>query len=130
MALIEWREGFSVGLPAVDHEHRELIDLINRTHARLGEDASEPAVADFLGEIHARISAHFALEEKIMREAGYDRFAAHKEDHERLLDEIRDFMETYEDRANFDAAAFGARLGAWFTEHFQTEDARLHKNLR
>ncbi len=28
-----------------------------------------------------------------------------------------------------DEAAFGARLGAWFTVHFQTDDARLHKNL-
>ena len=129
MALVDWCEEFSVGLPAVDHEHRELIDLINQVHARLGERPGEQAVSEILGEIHARISAHFALEEKIMREAGYDRYALHKEDHERLLDEIRDLMEAYEDRTGFDEAAFGARLGAWFTVHFRTEDARLRKNL-
>ena len=61
------------------------------------------AVSEVLGEIHARIAAHFALEEKIMREAHYDRFEAHKEDHEHLLDEIRDIMDAYEDRAEFDA---------------------------
>ncbi len=74
MALVEWREEFSVGLPAIDHEHRELIDLVNAAHAGLGEAGAENAVAGSgtlcLSEIHARISTHFALEEKIMREAG------------------------------------------------------------
>ncbi len=41
-----------------------------------------------------------------------------------------DLMEAYEDRTGFDEAAFGARLRAWFTAHFRTEDARLHKNRR
>lgn len=88
------------------------------------------AVSEVLGEIHARIAAHFALEEKIMRDAHYYRFEARKEDHEHLLDEIRVIMDAYEDRAEFDAAAFAARLGAWFTGHFRSEDARLHKYLR
>ena len=54
-----------------------------------------------------------------MREAGYNRYALHKEDHERRLDEIRDLMEAYEDRTGFDESAFGARLGAWFTVQFR-----------
>lgn len=130
MALVEWRDEFSVGLPAVDHEHRELIDLINATHAKLGEAGAQNLVADFLGEIHARISAHFAPEEKLMREQGYDAYEDHKADHERLLDEIRDIMDDYERRAGFDEKALGARLGAWFTEHFKTKDARLHRQQR
>jgi hemerythrin-like metal-binding protein len=130
MPLVEWRPEFAIGLPEVDHEHRELIELINQAHAGLGEGAGAEAVSEVLGEIHARIAAHFALEERIMREAHYDGFDAHKDDHEHLLDEIRDIMDAYEDRAEFDQAAFGARLGAWFTEHFRSEDARLHKFLR
>jgi hemerythrin len=38
-------------------------------------------------------SAHFALEERFMREHGYDQLALHKADHERLLDEIREIMD-------------------------------------
>ena len=29
MTLIEWKEQYSLGVPAVDHEHRALVDLIN-----------------------------------------------------------------------------------------------------
>lgn len=129
MPLIEWRAEFSVGVPAVDHEHQELIDLINAAHAKIGESGAQNLVAEFLGEIYARISAHFALEEKVMRDLGYDQHQDHKADHERLLDEIRDMMDEYESRAEFDEEAFGDRLGAWFTEHFKTKDARFHGRL-
>ena len=130
MPLVEWRAEFSVGVPAIDHEHQELIDLINATHAKLGDVGAQHLVSDFLGEIHARISAHFALEEKFMRERGYDEYEDHKADHERLLDEIRDIMDEYEGRTGFDEKAFGARLGVWFTEHFRTKDARFHRQRR
>jgi len=129
MPLIEWKEEFNVGVPAVDHEHREMVEMINALYATLSQPDAESTVMDFLGEIYAKISAHFALEEKIMREQNYDQFIDHKQDHERLLDEIRDIMDSYEDSAAFDERELERRLTAWFTEHFKTRDARLHKHL-
>ncbi len=130
MALIDWKDEFAVGIPAVDHEHRELIGLINALHARMAEpNAPEDAVAAFLGEINARIGAHFALEEKVMRDRRYDQLAVHKTDHERLLDEIRDLMDRYEDDEDFDEQALADRLTDWFAVHFRTHDGRLHRHL-
>lgn len=123
MALIDWDERFRVGIASVDHEHRELIGLINALHERLGGGHS---VADFLGEIYTRISAHFALEEKIMRARKYDQYADHKADHERLLDEIRDIMDDYEDKRIYQDEILAGRLRSWFGDHFRTRDARLH----
>ena len=85
MTLIEWKRHYSVGVKAVDHEHRELIDLINRLHEELLAGTSSPAVTAFLGEIFRSISAHFALEERFMLEHRYDQFAEHKQAHEQLL---------------------------------------------
>ena len=129
MALIEWRDEFSVGVPDVDLEHRQLIGLINRLHAALAKENAQVSVLDFLAEINAHIAAHFALEEKIMREHGYDQYAEHKQDHEHLLDEIRDIMDDYEEGALFSDAELSDRLERWFSEHFRTRDARLHKHL-
>jgi hemerythrin-like metal-binding protein len=129
MALIEWRKEFEVGIPDVDHEHQELIKLINDLHdAVLGENATI-SVMDFLGEIYSHVSAHFALEEKIMRTHKYDEYKDHKADHERLLDELRDIMDDYEESAYFSDEEFSAHIERWFTEHFKTRDARLHKHL-
>jgi len=129
MSLIEWDEKYSVGVAAVDHEHRELIGLVNEAHDRLLRPGGEEAVMDFLGEIFARISAHFALEEQIMRARNYDHYDEHKTDHERLLDEIRDIMDDYEDGESFSEALFAQQLKTWFAGHFRSHDARLHRRL-
>jgi hemerythrin len=129
MALIEWRDDFSVGVPDVDHEHQELIRLINELHDAMSNDNSDVTVMDFLGEIYAHVAAHFALEEKIMRERNYDQYSDHKADHEALLDELRDIMDDYEENAFFSDDIFANAVGSWFSDHFRNRDARLHKHL-
>jgi len=129
MSLIEWQDEYAIGIPSVDFEHRELIQLINETYACLQNADSETIVLESLGEIYAKISAHFALEEKIMRERDYDQYQDHKDDHERLLDDSRDIMDSYEDGSYFDQDSFGQRLRDWFGAHFKSKDARLHKYL-
>lgn len=130
MALIEWRKEFEIGLPAVDLEHRELIRLLNTLHRSLGKDTGSDAVQAFLGEVFARISAHFALEESVMRREGYDGYEAHKQEHERLLDEIRDIMDAYDAGRYVDLEnELGEALRRWFGDHFATTDARLHRKL-
>ena len=129
MTLLEWRDDFRIGIEEVDHEHRGLIDLINALHAALGEDHSGDRVEAFLGEIYASISSHFALEEKVMRARRYEDLAAHKADHERLLDDLRDLMDEQAAGAILDEERFAQRLARWFAGHFQSHDARLHRFL-
>ncbi len=130
MVLIEWRNEFETGIAEVDHEHRELIALINELHEQIGADAPHNTVSDFLGEVFAKISAHFALEETVMRKHDYDQYAEHKADHEKLLDDLRDIMDEFDGGADTNyKAALGAAVRDWFVNHFKTKDARLHKKL-
>lgn len=130
MPLISWQKDFEIGIESVDHEHRELIELINQLHGSLGGDTEPERVVGFLGEIYARISAHFALEEKSMRDLRYDGYASHKAEHEELLDDIRDIMDAYEEGQYLDLdETLAEHLRLWFGEHFRTEDARLHHFL-
>jgi len=126
MSLIEWKDEFSVGVTEVDLEHRDLIDLINDLHAVMGAGATHDKVVDTLGEIYAQISAHFALEEKFMRNSKYPAYPSHKEDHESLLDELRDIMDRVEDDGSFDEKRLSAELEKWFSDHFRTHDSKLH----
>jgi hemerythrin-like metal-binding protein len=127
---VEWRSDFSVGIESIDYEHRKMIDLINRIFERLEEGGDPEEIAGELGEIHAGIAAHFALEEQIMRERRYDQFSDHKNDHERLLDDIREIMDAHEAGSYTEQKkAFTKRLEDWFVVHFKTRDARLHRHL-
>jgi hemerythrin len=127
MPLLQWRDEFRIGIDEVDHEHRELIAMLNRLADTAAVDRG--AVADFLGELHAQIAAHFALEEKAMKARRYDQFDDHKADHERLLSEIRDIMDAHAAEDRYDAGALGAQLDRWFSEHFKSRDARFHQAM-
>jgi hemerythrin len=126
VGLIAWRDEFTIGLPEVDHEHREMISMINALHESLGPVPDVERIVAALGEIHARIAAHFALEEREMRNLKYTYASEHKDDHERLLDDILDIIDAVESPNDYDPEALGWRLSKWFTEHFRTHDARLH----
>jgi hemerythrin-like metal-binding protein len=129
MSLIEWKPEFSVGVEAVDHEHQELIGLINDLHEVMRGSGTHDEVVETLGEIYAQISAHFALEEKIMRDARYPGLSSHKEDHESLLDELLYIIDGVEDDGSYDEKKLSDGMANWFSEHFRTHDAKLHRQL-
>jgi len=129
MKLLQWKEEYSVGIEAVDHEHKELIDLINRLHGELDASDARSTVPRFFGDLLKGISAHFALEEKFMRDLRYDGLASHKSDHERLLDDLRGIMDAFELSEDVDRVELAQRLDAWFSHHFRTHDARLHREV-
>jgi hemerythrin-like metal-binding protein len=127
MNLLDWKPAYALGIPSVDAEHRDMIRMINDVYARLREPVDEELVRDVLGEIHAGIAAHFALEERLMREAGWREYGAHKESHEALLDAIRDLMDEFADDPQAGRSRLQRELADWFGIHFATFDARLHE---
>lgn len=129
MAELVWRESFSVGDPAVDHEHRELIELVNAAARRITAAAPPAEIDAAFGDLLAAVSGHFAHEERQMRRAGYPAYGEHKADHERLIDRLRDLMDEAHDAPEAAAEATVEALADWFEGHFATHDARLHGAL-
>lgn len=129
MSLLEWKPEYSVGIASMDDEHREMIGMINGVYARLGASSNAAEIEVCLEEILTTISAHFALEERIMRDASYGEYEDHKEDHEDLLDEIRDLMDDFLADAENGGRLLEEGLSSWFSRHFSTFDARLHGKL-
>jgi hemerythrin len=127
--LLHWKNEYGIGIEAVDHEHRQLIELINRMHEAFADGEAKQTVSAFFGDLLREISAHFALEEKIMHDEGYSRIGPHKEDHERLLDELREIMDAFDRSDEIDSFELALRLDAWFMRHFQTHDAEFHGAL-
>ena len=129
MTLLTWTSEYSVGIEAVDLEHREMIGLINELYDEMSDKKDPESIEHFLGDIHATISAHFALEERVMQRSSYREYEAHKDDHEELLDQIRDLMDSFDMNPDSGLSLLQERLSDWFTSHFSTFDARLHGEL-
>jgi len=129
MNLLQWKPEYSIGVAAVDHEHRHLIELINELCAQIGQHDDSEHIELYLGEVFAAISAHFALEERVMRNARYPEYEAHKHDHEALLDDLVDIMDGYIADPVVGASQLATTLSDWFGGHFASFDARLHGAL-
>ena len=129
MSLLQWKQEYSVGIDAMDDEHREMIDLINVIYEKLESGSDPDEVDDCLGDVYNAISMHFALEENLMRGNRYSEYQAHKDNHEELLDQIRDLMDDFHEDPRSGRARLEKRLSDWFAGHFSTFDARLHGQL-
>jgi hemerythrin len=130
MSLLKWKPEYSVGIESMDDEHRDMINLINTTYEKLEKNSDAEQIEDCLGEILSTISAHFALEERVMRRSRYAEYQAHKDDHEKLLDQIRDLMDVFFADPVPGGVRLQERLSSWFAGHFSSFDARLHGQLQ
>ncbi|HSG59736.1 MAG TPA: bacteriohemerythrin [Woeseiaceae bacterium] len=126
MTLIKWTDEFSLGIDEVDEEHKSLIELINGLYDVIQVGADYVQVVELLGEIYSQIAVHFAHEEDMMQESGYAHFEEHREDHETLLDDLREIMDEVEADGSFDVGELSGDLNRWFVDHFRTHDARLY----
>jgi hemerythrin len=129
MAQIEWKEEFSVGNATVDHDHENLIEQINQIYYELNHSAEPAVIEAILAEIQADISEHFAMEELLMQEAKFAEFKEHREDHQHLLDQIHDLIFHFHDDPDSGRELLINKLSDWFSHHFTSFDARLHKQL-
>ena len=129
MSLMQWKPEYSVGVESMDDEHREMIGLINDIYDKLESDPDADQIEQCLGDIFSTISMHFALEERLMRKNNYAEYQPHKDDHEELLDRIRDLMDDFAADTSSGAVKLEQSLSDWFAGHFSTFDARLHGEL-
>ena len=129
MTQIEWSEEFSVGNAAVDQEHESLIEHINELYEQLNQPLDTELIESMLADIQDEISMHFALEELLMQEAGFAEYDAHKQDHERLLDQIHDIIFHFTEDPGSGRELLINRLSCWLSHHFKGFDVRLHDQL-
>ncbi len=126
MSLIEWNSEFNLGIEEIDSEHRALVALINALHEAMSAGAGRADIIEGISEIYTLVAAHFTREEAFMREIRYMAYAEHKEDHEVLLDDLREILNDVRSGGEYAEDRLSADLQYWFSEHFRTHDARLH----
>ena len=124
--LFEWDDSFLIGIEELDHEHKVLIDDINRLHGELARQHEKSEIEKCLGDICARMQAHFALEEHVMKAHGYRFYAEHKREHDELLDSYTDCMMQYlNDTGDASCASIEEKLEHWVVNHIVTSDRKM-----
>lgn len=124
MSLSSLKENFNTGIDSLDYEHRKLVGVMESLCDSYERD--ESSASALFGTLYTEVAAHFALEERIMREKKYAQYDAHKADHEKLLDRIRFMMEAYEKGLCADCGtSLRDCLEGWLAGHVAHADSAL-----
>ncbi len=116
MPYLEWNPAFDTGIGGIDYEHRRLVEMLNEIHELMRTAAEPHKIAAILADLHALASAHFALEEKIMRDQNYPGLAGRRDTHYHLLDQVREIMDAYEIGSYRGGESLPATLKQWLME--------------
>lgn len=127
VSRIEWTDEFKLGLPAIDADHKELLEVCNQflDAVQAGEPVS--ALATILDRMILRTRAHFLAEERMLDRHNYPGLVVHKAEHERLLLQAEILKARYTDTAQaeeirhltMETADF---LQTWLLDHIRTND--------
>lgn len=78
MTVISWKKVYATGIIALDDEHRQLIDQINRLYEAIRDKQEETALNDSLKMLEYYTLTHFQHEENLMMEYGFPGLEEHK----------------------------------------------------
>jgi hemerythrin len=121
---------YSIGVPEMDGQHRNLVNLMNRFYdenAR-GNAASAKAVLESL--VNAT-KAHFAREEALLERCGYPDLVPHKADHAALLGTVGKSVSEYAaDPTAKNADGLAKFLRNWLVNHILGTDKRYARHVK
>ncbi len=87
-ALIVWDRMYEVGIGSIDSEHRVLFYAYNTFIKAKFKNQSRLSVGYAMSFLEDYLTYHFRNEEDLMVRSNYDRYQAHKDEHERLKNEF------------------------------------------
>jgi len=125
--MIVWRDVMSVGAPALDADHRGLIESINAVEHWIGMEtwAQVELISD---DLLRYVDEHFHREEAILTAMEYPDLAHHKAQHAAMAAKIRflhgKFSGATVDEKRTCAHLLTKTLGEWLINHILKEDMR------
>lgn len=86
---IMFDDSHRIGIPEMDEQHRELIQLVNRLNLALRNNEDDGVVVAKFQEMIKFTVHHFKTEECLMAHYRYPAQEAHAREHERLVSEVQ-----------------------------------------
>jgi hemerythrin len=130
MALMMWTEKLSVGVGALDDDHKRLISMLNELYDAMQAGHGKDSLGRILNELVRYTKVHFAREEEFFAKTGYPASAAHKGEHDALTSQVLDVQRQYEGGAAATLSLEVLRfLKTWLTNHIQGSDQKYRAHL-
>ena len=129
---IQWRESLSIGVEAIDDQHKELLQQFDSLLSACKEGKAIGELDGLLDFLSRYVITHFNDEEAIQRRHRYPEYEDHKKEHEAFIVRVKTLQkEISEDRvAVHHVMETNSMLLKWLTNHISVVDKRLGNFLQ
>ncbi len=127
--FFKWSSEYSVNIQTIDNQHQELVNILNRLFVAVCNREGDKVIAGILDALMDYTKTHFALEERLLQQAKYKDFDAHKAEHEKLLGQLDQLCKKHlleEKPIYFEMLSF---LKKWLKEHILGVDTKYSTTL-
>jgi hemerythrin len=117
MALIAWKDEYSVGVAEFDEDHRQLIEIINALHDAFQNNTATKRLEEICDELITHTIVHFGHEEAQFE--NYPRAPLHRQMHKKLKQRIEDYRSEIGTASAVESAKL---ITDWLAHHINGED--------
>lgn len=100
MTVIAWTPAMSVGVEALDTDHKMLIGLINQLAGAIAKGEGHEIVASVINGLVDYTEYHFGREEEMMRVCRYPGFTDHVGTHRKIVEALHHLRDAHGGRAS------------------------------
>lgn len=125
MAYFSLTEDLKVGNSFIDQDHQKLVDLINQLHAAMAQGQGKDMLGKILAELVKYTREHFKREEEHMQRISYPGYAAHKQEHDKLIKEVVDLQNKFSAGNGMMSVQVSTFLRNWLVNHIMKVDKDL-----
>ncbi len=129
MALIEWKDSYSVGIEHIDNQHKVLVQQINSLHEAMKLGQAKDTLDEILKKLIKYTSTHFKSEEVLFARYNYPDSEQHISEHKKFVEEVLSFKEDYDKgrvMVSFEVMDF---LKNWLITHILGSDIKYKSFL-
>lgn len=125
-----WNEKMSVGVHALDEDHKKLVAMINELFDGINAGKGKDVVGSILDRLIRYTVEHFRREEEFFASTAYPDTAAHKKEHEKLTAEVVKVQTAFKAGATATVSLEVMNfLKNWLLNHIQVSDNRYGPHL-
>ena len=128
--MFEWKDAYSVNMTTIDFQHKRLFQMAAELHRAMIAGAAKASLSQLLQGLMQYTVVHFAYEERLMQEAGYPEFAAHKAQHDDLSRRVREFQKDFEEGRIATGITLLQFLKEWLQKHIMESDHKYAPYLK
>jgi hemerythrin len=130
MALFVWNDTYKTGINTVDTQHKKLVDLINELHDAMTKGQGNQALGKIMNELVNYTVTHFSAEERMMKQAGYADFDAHKKIHDEFTAKVRQMQKDLEGGRKMMSLQVSTFLKDWLSGHILGTDRKYVPTMK